>query len=228
MNNIKETIKKDIEHIFGKMEKLRIEYPWAKLSSQDDKKEPDFRPYRSMANCLIDTFNNYKYMTNHLVNTDNEFISKFIKKLTYEIKELHETMEQYKEGYQQFKCLNDVFIKLTRLSQNIKEQIADSITKLYKQIYKQETQKRKLYEEGYTLEIKIIKEKEFTDEQISNVKKLLEELFPENVENKIIDIDITGKNGERRTGVILMSEDEIKQCEQNKQKINIILKSLED
>ena len=199
--DIKETIKKDIEHILGKMEKLRIEYPWAKLSSQDDKKEPDFRPYRSMANCLIDTFNNYRYMSNHLVNPDDEFISKFIKKLTYEIKELHETMEQYKEGYQQFKCLNDAFIKLTRLSQNIKEQIADSFIKLYKQIYEQKIQKRKLYEEGYTLEIKITKEKEFTNEQISKVKKLLEEIFSKDNEINFIDVD-TSKSGKDKNTLI--------------------------
>ena len=205
--DIKETIKKDIEYIFSKMEKLRIEYPWSKLSSQEnDKEEPDFRPYRSMGYCLIDTFNNYKLINNNLIKADDEFISKFIKKLTYEIRKLHETMEQYKEGYRQFKCLNDVFIKLTRLLQSIGEQIASSLIELYKNIYEQESQREKLYKDGYSLKIEIIKEKQFTNEQISKVKKLLEEIFSKDNEINFIDID-TSKSGKDEN--ILIDKDEL-------------------
>jgi len=114
--NIKETIKKDIEHIFSKMEKLRIEYPWDGLLSEA---KPDFRPYRSMSGCLIDTFDNYKVMNDHFINKNDKYIKYFIDKLTYEVEKLHEVIETNKEDYLQFKCLNDAFIKLTKLLYNL-------------------------------------------------------------------------------------------------------------
>jgi len=109
-NFIKETTEKDIEHIFKELENKRINN--SVLDSN-----PDFRPYRSMSYCLIDTFSNYTY-TNK-IDKDNEFIKMFVKKLTYEIKALHELMELHKDYYERFKCLNDAFIKLTKLFNNM-------------------------------------------------------------------------------------------------------------
>jgi len=130
--NIKETIEKDIEYVFNKLENLRVNYP---LTS--DNTEPDFRPYRSMVYCLIDTFNNYGYVNNYKIEND-KFIEYFINKLTYEIKTLHETIEEHKENYKIFKCLNDAFIKLIRFKkETIKEEIIKPIVNAFKQSYKE-------------------------------------------------------------------------------------------
>ena len=174
--DIKETIKKDIEHIFNKLEKLRTdELPWT------DNKELDFKPYRSMASCLIDTFNNYKFINNHLIATDNEFIRNFINKLEYEIKKLHEIIEVHKEGYQQFKSLNDAFIKLTRLLQNIKEDICNSFIKSYKEIHEQKSNKcEKIKHDSSINKLEIEKQK--YEKRINDKLKAIEN---ENVSDKI-------------------------------------------
>lgn len=126
MLDIKETIQNDIKYIFSQLEELRTNYPWSYITSQTYQ-EPDFRPYRSMVFCLVDTFHNYKYL---YYNYNNEYVDKFVRgffidKLTYEIKKLHETIESidkskeeyqhFNNGYKQYKCLSDAYIKLTRL-----------------------------------------------------------------------------------------------------------------
>ena len=66
------------------------------------------------------------------------FIEYFINKLTYEIKTLHETIEEHKENYKIFKCLNDAFIKLIRFKkETIKEEIIKPIVNAFKQSYKE-------------------------------------------------------------------------------------------
>jgi len=111
-NFIKETTEKNIEHIYGELEKLRVN-----CLLKEGNEELNFKSYRNMIYCLIYTFNNYTY-TNK-IDKDNEFVKMFVKKLTYEIKTIHELIEIHKNYYERFKCLNDAFIVLTKLFNNM-------------------------------------------------------------------------------------------------------------
>lgn len=105
------TIKEDIMYIFQELENMR--------KTEKDKDLliyiKDFRPYRSMVDTLLKTYDNFYRMiiSNNLSRENARFIDNFLNSLIVESTELHKLMETCKGEYNQYRCLSDAYIKLT-------------------------------------------------------------------------------------------------------------------
>lgn len=74
----------------------------------------DFRPYRSMVSALINTYDNLNRMYDgNIYKEDGTFVEYFMTSLFVEAERLHNLMETCKSDYNQYRCMNDAYIKIT-------------------------------------------------------------------------------------------------------------------
>jgi len=68
-----------------------------------------------MVNTLMNTYDNFnKMMLNYgLESEDIKFIEDFLENLIKELKDLHKLKDKCKKEYNQYRCLNDAYIKIT-------------------------------------------------------------------------------------------------------------------
>lgn len=150
-----DTIKTDMEYILGELWVMRNKEEMKDFRNLEQKdKDPesvgfvhyikDFRPYRGMVDTLLKSFDNLNKMFDYRLFKDNpEFVEEFLNRLISESESLHQLMEKCKGDYNQYRCLSDVFIKLTdkigritkdrprdmKLEQELKDQV-DNLEKV--------------------------------------------------------------------------------------------------
>ena len=119
------TIKKDIEYIINELWIMRNKEEMKDVRNEEQKgKDPesvgfihytkDFRPYRGMVDTLLKSFDNLNKMFNYdLYKYELDFVEEFLNGLISESKNLHRLKEKCKGEYDQYRCLSDVYIKLT-------------------------------------------------------------------------------------------------------------------
>jgi len=118
------TIKEDINYIVNELSNIRDKEELYRFSKSGFNKVGDekvyshyvmdFRQYRSMVNTLMNTYDNFnKIVLNYGLNSEDiKFIEDFLESLIKESKDLHELKEKCKKEYDQYRCLNDSYIKI--------------------------------------------------------------------------------------------------------------------
>jgi len=111
MENIIKNIKEDIDYILDELKIIRNTL--SKYNNYNSSKPDVYKSYRSMVDTLNKTYEGlydlYKY---NIFKADKEFAEYFIDKLNSEIEALTKLKEQCKKDYNQYRCLNDAYLRL--------------------------------------------------------------------------------------------------------------------
>jgi hypothetical protein len=100
-------IQKDIEHMFGTLIKIR------KFEDVKDIATIDFKPYRSMVDSLLKTFDTLNKLYNYNILKENaEFSEYFYSSLVIEKDKLRDIITFCRDNQNQYRCLNDAYLKL--------------------------------------------------------------------------------------------------------------------
>lgn len=101
-------IKEDITYMLQELGNIR------KQQCTKDASFRDFKPYRSMVDTLINTYDNLNTMYNYnIYKKDGSYVEYFISALFIKSERVHELMEACKGEHSQYRCLSDVYTKLT-------------------------------------------------------------------------------------------------------------------